>query len=116
MDSTAIDHLLSGPLGIRMGLRGEVNDADSIRSGDPKCLVDLLKKAVPILEKRVKKMPESAGHVSVFQEHALRDMDSIRESLEQRPDEFSHLSVFLLWAACANSLNMVHVSLKEHNL
>jgi hypothetical protein len=56
MDAVRIEHLFSGPLGVRMGERGKANDADIIRSADPKCLTRAVESALRKLKKRAEEL------------------------------------------------------------
>jgi hypothetical protein len=107
-----IEQLLAGPLGIRSGTRGNVNDSDSIRSNDPKQLVRALTKVLSTLSQRVHRVekPETKFWI----EKTLRDFEDIKNTLEKRSDEVTGASVFLLWGASATALHWVHVALKEH--
>jgi hypothetical protein len=46
MDAVRIEHLFAGPLCVRVGERGKPNDADGVRTGDPKYLTQAVESAL----------------------------------------------------------------------
>ncbi len=48
MDAVRVEHALAGILGVKMGKRGEVNDADAIRSAEAKYFIAAVIKMAPL--------------------------------------------------------------------
>jgi hypothetical protein len=82
MDAVRIEHFFAHALGIEEGKRGEVNDADYVRSGEPKYLVRALDEALPRLRKRAESLPES-GHMKMWIDHSVGDMQIVQESISR---------------------------------
>jgi len=114
MDSVEIEHLLAPILGIRTGTRSDVNDADAIRSNDPKRLVRALTKILPRLAKRTEGMEESETKAWIGK--TLRDFDFLKDTLEKTGEKANGPALFLLWGASATALHWVHLTLKGKGL
>jgi hypothetical protein len=114
MDSLDIENLLAGPLGIRMGKRGDVNDADFVRANDPKLLAKALTKILARLEKRAEKMKES--ETKAWIEKELEDLSSINDVLKEQRSEVKGVALFLLWGTSATALGSVHLQLKAEGV
>jgi hypothetical protein len=110
MDSLEIENALAGPLGIRMGTRGDVNDADFIHANQKKYLIKALTKILPKLSKRAEKSPESEWKAWI--EDHLRGLDDLKDQLQKDHDNSTGPCLFLLWTACAVALGSIHQALR----
>ena len=113
MDAVQVERLFAGALGIEMGKRGDVNDADYVRSGDPKYLVAALDKALIRLKKRVEHL-EGSGDMKMWIEHSIDDLQVVRSSLSKKAGEISHFACFHLWCLSVVALNLIVANLREY--
>lgn len=114
MDAVRIEHLFSGPLGVQMGKRGEPNDADFVRSGEPEYLTTALDEALIALKRRVAALEES-DDMKMWIQHSMGDLEMVSESVKGKPSEISHFACFQLWCFSATVLNLIHAYLiKKH--
>ena len=110
MDAVEMEHALSGPLGIRMGKRGDVNDADCIRANDKKYLVKALAKILPKLSKRAEKLEESP--FKAWTQGSIEDLGELKDALKANPGDAKGPCLYYLWIACTTALSSIHNAIK----
>jgi hypothetical protein len=116
MDAVRIEHFLAHALGIEVGKRGEVNDADYVRSGEPKYLVRALEKVLPRLKKRAGRLDDS-DKMKMWIEHSIGDLSMTADSILKASDrnEISASACFQLWSLSATSVNLIDSYLRGCN-
>lgn len=113
MDAVRIEHLFADALGVERGKRGDVNDADYVRSGQAKYLVKALNKALKNLKKRAEKMPKSDS-MKIWVDSAIGDMGIEADHINKFKDKISDSPACLShWSLCAISLNLIDVILRR---
>jgi len=106
MDAVHIEHIYARALGIQAGKRGDVNDADGIRSGKPEYLVEALDKALTRLKKRAAKLPAS-DVMKMWIEHSIGDLGVVSLSINKRKAEISGVACLQEWSLSATSLSLI---------
>jgi hypothetical protein len=112
MDAVRAEHLFAGPLEIEVGMRGDVNDADRIRSQKPELLAAALAKALKALNKRADKLP-SSDRLENTVRHSIEELTEIKEFIERSKDHISGPACNQLWYLSAVCLNLIHSYLPE---
>lgn len=111
MNAVDMEHALAGPLGIRTGLRGDVNDADFIRANDKKYLVKALTKILPKLSKRADKLEESPFKAWI--QGSIDDLDEMKDALKKAATaDAKGPCLYYLWMATATALSAIHHAIK----
>jgi len=112
MDAVQVEHIFASALGIEIGKRGDVNDADLIRSGEAKYLIESLNKALGRLKKRAQSLQESDG-MKMWLDHSIGDLQIVQDRIDNKQAEISHPACFHLWCLSAISLNLIVAYLRE---
>ncbi len=115
MDALRVEHIFARALGITTGKRGDVNDADYVRDGQPKYLVKALEKALGCLKKRAEAMQDS-DTMKTGIVHSISDLELVQEGIERNPVEVSHFACWNLWCTSAVSLDLIDKCLREREL
>lgn len=113
MDAVRIEHLLAGALGVQVGQRGKSNDADAVRSGNPKYLVKAVEGALKNLKRRVERLQDDD---SILRQARIGDLVMTIDSIKKREDEIIRPSCFYLWSVFAVALDMIDMELKERGV
>ena len=112
MDAVRAEHLFAGPLGIEVGMRDDVNDADRIRSQKPGLLAEAIAKALKVLQKRADKLP-SSDRLEVTLRHSITELTEVKEFIERSKDHISGPACNQLWYLSAICLNLIDSYLPE---
>ena len=113
MDAVRIEHLFAGPLGVRIGQRGKLNDADGVRTANPKYLVGAVEGALKNLKKRVEKLPDDD---SILIRARIGDLAMTIESIGKEEGDIRGSTCFYLWSLFAVSLDQIHMDLKDRGV
>jgi hypothetical protein len=112
MDAVRIEHLFAGPLGVEIGKRGKANDADGIRTANPKYLFEAVEVALKKLKKRAENLPDDD---SVLIRARIGDLAMTIDSVRRLENDIKGSTCFHLWSLFAISLDMIHMDLKDLN-
>jgi hypothetical protein len=112
MDAARIEHLFAWALGVRVGQRGKPNDADLVRSVEPKCLVKAVENAIKKPKKRAEKLPDDD---SILIRMRIGDLAMTIGSINERMSDIKGSTCFHLWSLFAVSLDQIHMDLKDRN-
>ena len=115
MDAVRAEHKFAYALGIEMGQRGDVNDADYIRSGKPEYLIKALDKVLGRLKQRAANLP-SSDKLKVAIDNAIVDLQVVREFVEQIKDHISAPACLQLWYLAAISLDLIATYFSKHDV
>jgi hypothetical protein len=115
MDAVRVEHFYAEALGIEIGKRGDVNDADGIRLGEPQYLVEALDKALVRLKKRAAKLPDSDG-MKIWVENSIGDLGVAMLFIDKSKDKISGPACLQEWYLSAISLHLIAMYLGQHNL
>ena len=115
MDAVRIEHFFAHALGIELGKRGEVNDADYVRSGKPQYLAGALRKAQSRLKKRAESLDE-ADKMKMWIKQSIGDPEIVQDSIgKSTKDEISGSACLQLWSLPAISVNLIDSYLRERD-
>ena len=113
MDATRIEHLFSGPLSIRLGQRAKSNDADGVRTADPKYLVQAVDEAIEKLKARAENL---AGDEKILIQLRIADLAMTIDSIKARLEDIKGSTCFHLWSLFAIALANVHMDLRDQGV
>jgi hypothetical protein len=113
MDAVRIEHLFAGPLGIKMAQRGKPNDADGVRTANPKYLIQAVESAIKKLKKRAEKLSDDD---SILIRARIGDLAMTIDSIKAREIDVKGSTCFHLWSLFAVSLDQIHMDLRDRNV
>ena len=113
MDVVQIEYQFADALGIQRGKRGDVNDADAIRSAQSKYLVKAAKKALKSLRLRMNTMTPSDERQRI--EFAIANLELVFETLNLEKVDNTP-GCLALWSTTAISLTLIKDSLSKNGV
>jgi len=96
-----------------VGQRGKPNDADGVRTADPKYLIRAVEGAIKNLKKRAAKLPDDD---SILVRARIGDLAMTIDSIKERESDIKGSTCFHLWSLFAVSLDQIHMDLKDRNV